>query len=86
MKMKVRDIKAGEIFTIDNTYTRPKLKLNNGFLDMRTQYIYINKEHVNAAICTESELTRILRNWGWTPEKFEKYRKMLIERYINDRR
>ena len=82
--MKVKDVKVGEIFTIDNSNVRPKLKLAEGFLDMATQYTYVNKEEIDASICTESELNRILQNWRWTAEKFEKYKKMLVRRYIED--
>lgn len=84
--MKLKDIKVGEIFTIDNSHIRPKLKLTEGFLDMVTQYTYVNKGETDATVCTESELNRILQNWGWTVEKFENYKKTLIKRYINDKR
>jgi len=84
--MKVKDVKVGEIFTLDNSRTRPKLKLDEGFLDMVTQYTYVNREEIDATVCTELELNRILQNWGWTIEKFENYKKELIKRYINDKR
>lgn len=82
--MKIKDIKVGEIFTIDNSRTRPKLKLNEGFLDMVTQYTYVNREEIEASICTELELDRIQRNWGWTGEKFENYKETLIKRFIKE--
>jgi len=81
---KVKKIKVGEIFTVDNSWIRPKLKLNKGFLDMATQYIYINKEKIDASICTGSELDRIQRNWGMVSEKFEKYKQFLIKKYIKE--
>lgn len=82
--MKVKDVKVGEIFTINNSLVRPKLKLNEGFLDIATRYSYINKEEVTAAICTKSELDRIQRNWRMTPEEFENHKQILIKKYIKD--
>lgn len=80
--MKAKDIKVGETFMLDNSFVRPKLKLNEGYIDMVTQYIYTNKDNIDATICTESKLNRIRQNWGWTTEKFENYKKILIKKYI----
>ena len=80
--MKVKDIKAGEVFTIDSSFVRPKLKLNKGFIDMVSHYIYENKEDVIATICTESELKRIISNLRITPEGFEIYRQKIIKKYL----
>lgn len=82
--MKVKDIKIGEIFSADNTATRPKIKLREGFIDMFTRYVYVNRENVEARELTEIELTRIRQNWGMTPEKFESYKQSLIKKYTKE--
>jgi hypothetical protein len=82
--MKVKDIKIGEIFSADNTATRPKIKLREGFVDMFNQYVYINRENVEARKLTEIELTRIRQNWGMTLEKFEEYKQKLIKKYSKE--
>lgn len=82
--MKVKDIKVGEIFVIDNTIARPKMKINEGFVDMFTLYTYINKDDLDARLVTESEIFRVRSNWRMSPEKFEKYKKMIIKRYIKE--
>lgn len=82
--MKVKEIKIEEIFTIDSMHLhlRPKLKIKEGFVDMSSQYIYINKEEVAATVCTESELNRIQQNWRMTSEKFKGYKQFLIRKYV----
>ena len=80
--MKVKDIKAGEVFTIDSSFVRPKLKLNKGFIDMVSHYIYENKEDVIATVCVGSELKRIIGNLKMTPENFEIYKQRIIKKYI----
>lgn len=80
--MKVKDLKVGEIFVIDNTIARPKMKINEGFVDMFTLYVYINRDDLEARLLTETELRHIQRNWRMSPEKFESYKKMIIKRYI----
>lgn len=80
--MKAAGIKTGEIFTIDHSNVRPKLKIKQGFVDIATQYIYVNKEEVEATLCTERDLYRIRQNWGVTLEEFEKYKQKMVKRYI----
>lgn len=82
--MKAKEIKTGEIFTIDNTIARPKLKMAQGFVDIASLYIYTRKEDAESRILTESEINRVRLNWGMTPEKFEDYIQMLIRRYIKE--
>lgn len=79
--MKVNEVEPGQIFTIDNTLIYPKLKLHRGFIDMRTQYIYLCKEDVSAWLLSETQLRKIMSDWRMSQEKFDKYKKGLIKKY-----
>ena len=79
--MKVEEVKPGQIFTIDNTLIYPKLKLHKGFIDMRTQYIYLCKGDVLVWPLSETQLRKIMSNWGMSQEEFDKYKEGLIEKY-----
>lgn len=37
--MKLKELKPGDIFTIENTPTYPKLKLQNGYVDIRDEIV-----------------------------------------------
>ena len=82
--MKVKDVKVGEIFRIDNTFVRPKLKLKEGFIDMATRYIWICREEVEAEILTDVQIATVTRMWGMPPEKFEEYKQRLIKKHIKE--
>lgn len=82
--MKARDIKVGEIFVADNTIRRPKIKLRESFVDMVTQYVYVNKENLEARVLTESELIHVRRNWRMIPKEFEDYKQLLIKKYVEE--
>lgn len=45
-KMKLNDIKTGEIFTISDTPSYPKLRTDYGYIDMRDE-IKMTKEHLS---------------------------------------
>ena len=79
--MKVNEVEPGQIFTIDNTLIYPKLKLHKGFIDMRTQYIYLCKEDVSAWLLSGTQLRKIMSNWGMSQEEFDKYKERLIKKY-----
>ena len=79
--MKVNEVEPGQIFTTDNTLTYPKLKLHKGFISMRTQYIWLCKGDVLAWPLSETQLRKIMNNWGMNQEEFDKYREGLIKRY-----
>ncbi|MCK4446985.1 MAG: hypothetical protein KAW56_07880 [Candidatus Marinimicrobia bacterium] len=81
--MKVDDLKPGQIFTTDNTITYPKLKINKGFISMRTQYIYLCKGDISAWPLSETQLRKIMNNWGMNQEKFDKYKERLIKKHDN---
>ena len=82
--MKVKEIKTGEVFVIDHTLVRPKLKLKQGYLDMATQYIWVCREEADAEILTGSQTMRVAINWKMTPEGFEKHKQILIKKYIEE--
>jgi len=82
--MKVKDIEPGQIFNIDLTNVRPKLKLQKGFLDMASLYVYEGKDDVEAFLLTESQIVKIRGNWGMTEEKFNDFKEALIRRYIKE--
>lgn len=79
--MKVNEVESGQIFTIDNTLIYPKLKLRKGFIDMRTQYIYLCKGDVSAWPLSEAQLRKVRYNWRMTQEEFDKYKEGLIKKY-----
>jgi len=79
--MKINEVKPGQIFTTDNTLTYPKLKLHKGFIDMRTQYIYLCKEDVSAWLLSETQIRKVMSNWRMSQEEFDKYKEELIKRY-----
>ena len=37
--MKVKDVKIGEVFNIENTPSYPKLKIEGGYVDMRDEIV-----------------------------------------------
>jgi len=78
--MKVNEVEPGQIFTIDNTLIYPKLKLHQGFIDMRTQYIYLCKGDVQARLLSETQLRKVMSDWRMSQVEFEKYKRMLIKR------
>lgn len=82
--MKVDEIKPGQIFAIDNTFSYPKLKLYKGFIDMRTQYIYSCKGNEEARLLSEAQLRKIMSDWRMSQEGFEKYKKMLIRKQARE--
>lgn len=79
--MEVNEVKLGQIFTIDNTFSYPKLKLRKGFIDMRTRYIYYCKGKTEARLLLESQLRKIMSDWRMSPEKFDEYKGDLIKKY-----
>ncbi len=79
--MKVNEVEPGQIFTTDNTLTYPKLKIHKGFLDMRTQYIYLCRGDILAWPLSEAQLRKVMSNWRMSQEEFDKYREGLIKRY-----
>jgi len=78
--MKVNEVKSGQIFTTDNTLIFPKLKLRKGFVSMRTQYIYLCREDVQATLLSWVQLRKVMSDWRMSQEEFEKYKQMLIKR------
>lgn len=81
--MKVDDLEPGQIFTIDNTLTYPKLKIRKGFISMRTKYIYLCKGDVSAWPLSENQIRKIMGNWRMSQEEFDKYKRSLIKKYDN---
>jgi len=79
--MKVNEVKPGQIFTTDNTLTYPKLKLHKGFISMRTQYIWLCKEDVQATLLSWVQLRKVMSDWRMSQEEFDRYKEGLIKRY-----
>jgi len=79
--VKVNEVEPGQIFTIDNTLIYPKLKLHKGFIDMRTQYIYLCKGDVQANLLSWGQLRKVMSNWRMIQEEFDKYKEELIKKY-----
>lgn len=82
--MKVKDIKVGEIFVIDNTMTKPKLKLEQGYVDMSSLYMFSGKKDTTARVLTEADIMKVRFKWKMTEEDFGNYKQMLIRRYIEE--
>jgi len=79
--MIVDDLKPGQIFTTDNTLTYPKLKLHEGFISMRTQYIWLCKGEVSANLLSGDQIWKVMTNWKMSREEFDKYKRELIKKY-----
>ena len=79
--MEVNGIKLGQIFIFGPTLTRPQLKLKVGFLDMISRYIYSCWGNEPATVLTGTQIYRLRSNWGMTEEKFEEFKRALIEIY-----
>lgn len=79
--MKVNEVKPGQIFTTDNTLIYPKLKLHKGFISMRTQYIYLCREDVQATLLSWVQLRKVMSDWRMSQEEFDKYKEELIKKY-----
>ena len=82
--MKIKDIKTGDLFVIDNTMTRPKLKLKEGYLDIASLMIWTCREETEARVLTDIQIEKVRYNWKMKKEDFEKYNQMLIRRYIKE--
>jgi hypothetical protein len=82
--MKVKDVEVGQIFNIDLTNVRPKLKLKKGFVDMASLYVYEGKDDVDAFLLTESQIIKVRNNWRMTEGKFNDFKEALIRRYIKE--
>ncbi len=82
--MKVKEVKTGEIFCIDNTLVKPKLKLKEGYIDMASQIIWVCREEVEAEILTDMQIMTVQRKWRITAEEFEKHKQKLIKKYIEE--
>lgn len=79
--MVVDDLKPGQIFTIDNTLVYPKMKLRKGFIDMRTQYVYLCRVNEEVRLLSESQLRSIRSDWKMSQEDFDKYKERLVKKY-----
>lgn len=80
--MKVKDLKVGELFVTENTMSRPKLKLKQGYLEIASLMVWVCREDVEAKILTDSQIITIRNKWGMTEEKFNDFKEALIRRYI----
>jgi len=80
--MKVKEVKKGDLFTIDNTLSRPKLKLEKGYIDMVSNYIWEHNEEVDAFIMDERQIEKCVRILRITREVFDAHKKKLSDRYI----
>ncbi|MBA7581321.1 hypothetical protein ES708_23223 [subsurface metagenome] len=79
--MKVNEVEPGQIFTTDNTLVYPKLKFRKGFIDMRTQYVYLCRGDEEARLLSETQLRSIRIDWRMSQEEFDRYKGRLIKRY-----
>lgn len=80
--MKAKEVKTGEIFVIDNTYTRPKLKLEKGYVDLLSGYVWVCRLEVPAEVLTESGLMKVRIKWKITEGNFNKYVEAVRRKHI----
>ena len=80
-------IKTGTIFTIGETPSYPKLKINNGYVDMRDDIVNTNPNQAvlssNFRELSVEEISKVFEITikdveGWIKEKKDKYKNLLI--------
>jgi len=76
--MKVSEVELGQIFILDHTLSRPKLKLKEGFLDIVPNYVYVCWGDWPAEVLTETQIYKLRQTWGMTEESFKKFKQALI--------
>ena len=68
--MKLKEIKTGQFFTIDDTPTYPKLRTNYGYIDVRDE---IKKEcedlSWNLEIMTDAQVWEQAQKWGFVKKQ-----------------
>jgi len=62
--MKLTDVQYGEIFTIEETPSYPKLKIDGGYLDMRDEIVNKkgNCDNKECRIMTVGEVVKEIQN------------------------
>lgn len=80
--MKIREVKTGDLFVIDNTYTRPKLKLEEGYVDILSGYVWVCNLDEFAEVLTESNLMKIRIKWKMSEDGFNKYVQAIRRKHI----
>lgn len=78
--MKLKDIKIGQFFTIDNTPSYPKLRTEYGYIDFRDE---IKKECEELPweleMMTDEDVIKQVKKYGIdTQEKLDEERKKLL--------
>jgi hypothetical protein len=74
--MKLKDLKSGDIFVIEETLSYPKLKIHGGYVDMRDDIVNIsgNCDERKVRKVTVAEVARV---FGESEEEIQKW---LIEK------
>ena len=80
--MKIKDIEAGKIFNIENTPTYPKLKLKEGYVDMRDEILNRNPGLFEAEIMTDEAVNEQFEKYGMNPENVQTLIKKLNDRFL----
>ena len=78
--MKLKELKIGDIFTIENTPSYPKLKINDGYVDMRDDIVNKsgNCDNKDVGILTAKKVADIFEDEEnsvkeWFKEKSNEY-------------
>ena len=77
--MKLKEIQSGEIFTIDNTLTYPKLRTRKGYVDMRDEIVKeVEDLQWDLQIMTNGLVAQSLE---MEVEEVKKWKEELLEKY-----
>lgn len=82
--MKIKDIEVGKIFTIDETLTYPKLRIENGYVDMRDEIIKTGSHILEMENVREISLKEVCDAWGLSNiyENIRNWYKEIKDKYI----
>ena len=79
--MQIKEIKTGEYFTIENTPTYPKLKLDIGYVDMRDEIVNKDNLFFEAETMSNGKVYEEFAKYGMIPEQVEDLREELLDKF-----
>lgn len=81
--MKIKEIEIGKIFTIDETPTYPKLRIENGYVDMRDEIVKIGSYILEIESVREISVKEICDAFGYKDcEGIREWYKEIKDKYI----
>lgn len=81
--MKIKEIETGKIFTIDETLTYPKLRIVNGYIDMRDEIIKTGSYILEMENVREISMKEVCDAFGYKDcEGIKEWYKELKVKYV----